>query len=304
MPEGPEVRRYADTLHAALAEKQITLITARTKAAKKYLAQNDVHLAGRKIERVFARGKNLIGLLESGYYFYSHLMMWGRWEVSLSGAPEEIDRRERARIVMADGASAVLLSAPIFEVGQGDPLQDIDTLRHLGPDILPYKSTGPFADDCFRERLLSAANRERAIGSVLLDQTVAAGIGNYLRAEILFLCGINPFVLAADLTEQAISDLCLTIPLIAVRAYKGSGLTVTEADRQRMMGDRSLLYPKASPEWGSRHYVFRRTNLPCLICGTIIRQKRQVTGRTAEGEDKERIIYFCPNCQKVEVPSK
>ncbi len=300
MPEGPEVRRYADAIHEALAGKQVTLITARTKAAKKYLAENEIHLTGKRIERVLARGKNLIGLLENEYYFYSHLMMWGRWEVRRGEVPEAVDRRERARIVVEEDASAILLSAPIFEVGRGNPLLEIAAIQQLGPDILPYPGAEPFAESCFRERLLSTENRGRAIGALLLDQTIAAGIGNYLRAEILFLCRIDPFLPASELTEAMLSSLCLTIPETAARAYEGRGMTVIEPDHQRMRSDRSLLYPKASPEWGSRHYVFRRTNLPCLICGTTIRQKRQVTRRTEEGEEKERIIYFCPNCQQVE----
>ncbi|MES2464290.1 MAG: DNA-formamidopyrimidine glycosylase family protein [Armatimonadota bacterium] len=304
MPEGPEVRRYADSLHGILAGKQIHVISARTKAAKKYLAENEVHLTGKRIERVFARGKNLIGLVENQYYFYSHLMMWGRWDVRPEGAPSEVDRRERARIVVADGSAAILLSAPIFEVGQGDPLEEIEPLRLLGPDILPYPGTGPFDQTCFRERLQSPINRERAIGAVLLDQTVAAGIGNYLRAEMLFLCRMDPFALVSDLSEEMVAALCEIIPLVAARAYAGHGTTVTDDDHRRMADDRSLLYPNASPEWGSRHYVFRRTNLPCLVCGEKIRQKRQVTRQTEEGEDKERIIFFCPNCQNVEIARK
>jgi endonuclease-8 len=304
MPEGPEVRRYADALHQVLSGKQITVITARTKAAKSYLAENTIHLTGKRVERVFAWGKNLIGLLEGGYYFHSHLMMWGRWEVRESDVPTEIDRRERARIVVEDGASAILLSAPIFEVGQGDPLVEIETLRHLGPDVLPYPGMGPFEVACFRERLLSSENQERSIGAVLLDQTVLAGVGNYLRAEILFLCKMDPFLTVRELSESMIDDLTRTIPQTADRAYRGAGMTVTPEEHQRMADDRTLLYPKASPEWGSRHYVFRRTNLPCLLCGTSIRQKRQVTRRTEEGEEKERIIYFCPYCQSVEVTAR
>jgi endonuclease-8 len=144
---------------------------------------------GKQVERVLARGKNLIGLLEHGFYFYSHLMMWGRWNVSLGSAPDEIDRRERARIVVGDGASAILLSAPIFEVGHGDPLQEIETLRHLGPDILPYPGAGPFAEACFRERLLSPENQEREIGAGASGSDSGRRDRNYLRAEMLFLAG-------------------------------------------------------------------------------------------------------------------
>jgi hypothetical protein len=48
--------------------------------------------------------------------------------------------------------------------------------------------------------------------------------------------------------------------------------------------------------FGAHHYVFRRTNLPCLECGDTIRQLRQVTAADERGE-RSRITYFCPRCQ-------
>ncbi len=41
------------------------------------------------------------------------------------------------------------------------------------------------------------------------------------------------------------------------------------------------------------------------MCGTAIRQNRQMTRKgehTRDGEDKTRIIYFCPSCQGVDEP--
>lgn len=59
MPEGPEVRRHADNLHAALAGKPLVSLWARTKAAKGWLAEHGADVVGRPVERVFSRGKNL-----------------------------------------------------------------------------------------------------------------------------------------------------------------------------------------------------------------------------------------------------
>ena len=87
-----------------------------------------------------------------------------------------------------------------------------------------------------------------------------------------------------------------------------------------MREDDSLVYSPGR-DWGTRHWVFRRTNLPCLVCGEIIRQKRQTTwirgadddNDLADGvldetpdakapeEEKSRIIYFCPRCQNTNV---
>jgi DNA-formamidopyrimidine glycosylase len=299
MPEGPEVRRYADAVHNALAGQSITVLTARTKAAKAWLAENPEAFPGKRVVRVRSRGKNLVGDVENNLYFYAHLMMWGRWQVAEVDPEAPPDKRERARIVVDGGQTAVLMSAPVFEVGQGKAEIAVPYLASLGPDILPYADEGPFRSDCFLERFTSEANLSREIGAVLLDQTVAAGIGNYLRADILFVCGLSPFRTVADLTSDELLRLCQVIPQIARRAYETGGVSVTDEEQARMQADRSLIYANGSPVWGSRHYVFRRTNLPCLNCGTPIKQKRQVTHVMDDGEEKERVVYFCPVCQKV-----
>ncbi len=300
MPEGPEVRRHADLLARALVGKPIQELSARTKTARAWLDTHSDAMVGRAVQSVTSRGKNLVGSVEGGFYFYSHLMMWGRWHV-FHDPPEilERDRRERARIVVPH-AVAILFSAPVFEVGQGDPFAQIPHLVALGPDCLPPGGPPLFDIAEFLARL--AFHPARTVGAVLLDQTVVAGLGNYLRAEILFQCRISPWHLAADLSPVDLQCLCQTLPSIAARAYLTEGTTVSDEWQARMRSDAALVYNPDS-EWGTRHAVFRRTNLPCLACGTPICQQRQVTRQDEDG-DKERIIYFCPQCQNVPVPDK
>jgi endonuclease-8 len=102
MPEGPEVRRYADQLHKVLSGQPICAIDARTKAAKAWLAQHPSTLLKRRIECVRSHGKNLYARVEGGYFFYSHLMMWGRWEIVPNEGEIARDRRERARIAKSE----------------------------------------------------------------------------------------------------------------------------------------------------------------------------------------------------------
>src|SRR6185369_11622705 len=132
MPEGPEVRKYADALDAALRGRAIVSLEARTKEARKWLQTNESRLVGRRVERVVSHGKHLIGYIEGSFFFHSHLMMWGRWHTFGAKLPEK-DRRERARVVV-EGGAAILLSAPIFNVGEGDPYDVIEILATLGPD--------------------------------------------------------------------------------------------------------------------------------------------------------------------------
>jgi formamidopyrimidine-DNA glycosylase len=291
MPEGPEVRKYADALDAALSGRTIISLEARTKEARKWLQENESRLRGRRVERVVSHGKHLIGYIEGNFFFHSHLMMWGRWQ-TVGELPEK-DRRERARIVV-EGAAAILLSAPIFNVGEGDPYEVIEILATLGPDVLPYR--GRFNRKEFLGRLLSSEHSDESIGAALLNQSIVAGLGNYLRAEILFNCKLNPWRTVREIPQSKINCLLKAIPRLARDAYE-RGATADEADRKRMATDPSLVYVPGR-EYGTRHLVFRRTNLPCLRCGEKVRQLRQKT-TSQDDEERTRIVYFCAKCQKV-----
>ena len=303
MPEGPEVRKYADALDKVLSGRVILSLAARTRDARHWLEQNQQRITGRRVERVVSHGKHLIGYIAGGFYFHSHLMMWGRWQtfvpVKRRGGKQatlelpERDRRERARIVVAGGA-AILLSAPIFNAGEGDPYQQIEILATLGPDALPYR--GRFATREFQRLLL--LNPRETIGAALLNQQIVAGLGNYLRAEILFACKLNPWLTVAELTKRNLTCLSRTIPQLTRDAYE-RGATAAQPDRERMAADPSLVY-QPGREYGTRHMVFRRTNLPCLRCGEKVRQLRQSTSRRDDDEEERtRIVYFCPTCQSV-----
>ena len=113
---------------------------------------------------------------------------------------------------------------------------------------------------------------------------------------MLFACKLNPWRAVADLTQRNRSCLSKTIPQLARDAYQ-RGATAPEDDRKRMARDPSLVY-QPGREYGTRHMVFRRTNLPCLRCGEKIRQLRQRTSHTEEEEEERtRIVYFCAKCQ-------
>ena len=298
MPEGPEVRRYADALREALVGARVLELTTRIRTAKAWLADHPDAFKGRRVERVRSHGKHLLGHAEGGAFFHVHLMMWGRWQIVPPGDPLvlERDRRERARIITPD-AAALLMSAPTFNVGVGDPYDAVPILATLGPDVLPEK--GPFDEAAFRTRL--AGHADRTVGAALLDQALVAGIGNYLRAEILYLCRIDPWRTVADLSEADVACLATTIAELSAHAYQTGGRTVNDTDYERLCTDADLVY-QPDRAWETRHYVFRRTNLPCLRCGDTVRQKRQLTRHTEEGEEKTRIIYFCPTCQSTSVP--
>jgi formamidopyrimidine-DNA glycosylase len=308
MPEGPDVRRAADRLHDALAGQPITEVGARTRDAKAWLKDHADDLVGRRVRRVTAHGKHLLGTIEGpvggpAYFFHSHFLMWGRWLV-VEPTDEAVvtrDRRERARIVVVD-AAALLYSAPKFDIGPGDPYDALPWLRRLGPDVLDV----PFDTAEFFRRL--DTEPDRTVGAALLDQTVAAGIGNYLRAEILYACRMDPWRLVGELDGAERACLAEQVPLLCRRAYEHGGRTVTTHEQAAMKADRDLRYSPFAKDISTRHWAFRRTNLPCLRCDDYIRQENQLTREWTDDDgeqvEKTRIIYFCPTCQGTSIDVK
>ena len=145
------------------------------------------------------------------------------------------------------------------------------------------------------------------------NQRILAGLGNYLRAEVLFACRLNPWRKVGALTKRDLRCLCKSVPALGRRAYEHSA-TASDAERDRMWADPALVY-QPGREYSTRHLVFRRTNLPCLHCGETIKQLRQktyleetsenrdaqqtVNGEAAATEERTRIVYYCARCQKV-----
>jgi len=96
-------------------------------------------------------------------------------------------------------------------------------LDNLGPDML----TGPPISDLefiqiFRRRIFSDKN----ICRVLMEQRAVSGVGNYIKAEVLYECHINPWALVSDLDDQTLSLLHQSIRSIAHKAYIGHGASL------------------------------------------------------------------------------
>jgi formamidopyrimidine-DNA glycosylase len=112
-----------------------------------------------------------------------------------------------------------------------------------------------------------------------MDQTIAAGVGNVYRAEVLYRAGIDPHrpgrLVTRDEWDAMWADL---VSLMRAGLRTGRIVTTRPADRERRTG-------RVRPE--DAHYVYRRTGLPCRICGTAVATE-VMAGRN---------LFWCPRCQ-------
>ncbi|MNH36266.1 Endonuclease 8 [compost metagenome] len=122
------------------------------------------------------------------------------------------------------------------------------------------------------QRLLSPAFRRRQLGGMLLDQAFLAGLGNYLRAEILWQAELAPQHRPQELAPEVLQRLAEALLAVPRLSYRTRGL----ADENRHHG---ALFS---------FNVFHRSGEPCERCGVMI-VKTQLSSRP---------FYWCPGCQK------
>lgn len=220
-------------------------------------------LRGQTVRGAAARGKHL--LLRIGEWtLHSHLRMDGAW---LLYEPGQRWRHPAHRVRAIVGvAPREAVGVDIAEVELYATREEAMRLGHLGPDPL-----GDEWDAAEAARRLAAD--PRAIHVALLEQRNVAGFGNEYAAELLFLRGILPTTPTSEVDVPALIDL---------------GVRTIRANRDR--ADRTFT---GDGRPGQTTWVYRRAGRPCRRCGTLIRE-----GRIGADPSRERVTFWCPQCQQ------
>jgi len=186
MPEGNTIHWLARTHNRDLAGKRL-----RVSSPQGRFAREARRLDGRRFLSSEAYGKHLFHHWEGGAVVHVHLGMAG-WFYRYAGPPPAPRASVRMRLA-APGLTVDLIGPPTCALGTAADRDAV--IARLGPDPLDPSS------DPMRgfERL---ARRRTSIGDALLDQRVAAGVGNIYRAEALFLAGIHPLRPSRRIREE------------------------------------------------------------------------------------------------------
>jgi endonuclease-8 len=269
MPEGHTLYRLAREQSQLFAGRPVRVTSPQGR-----FAAGAALLDGRVLDDVVSYGKHLFAGF-GGDTLHVHLGLYGSY---LTGAGTPPPARGALRMRWeADGPDGTGvwtdLRGPTTCEVLAAPEVDL-ILARLGPDPLR-----PRADGGLAHRRIAASRTP--VGALLMDQSVLAGVGNVYRAELLFRHAVSPFrpgrgVDAAVWTRMW-ADL---VALMRTGVRMGRIVTTRPGDRTRRRG-------AVQPE--DAHYVYRRTGLPCRICGTDVRTEVMV-GRN---------LYWCPACQAV-----
>ena len=271
MPELPEVETVARDLRPLITGA--TIVDATTLWARTLRGIDPeafaTGVAGRRIEGVSRRGKQVVVTLDGGAFLTIHLKMTGQIFVVRQGGKE--DPYVRLVLELEDGREIRFRDIRKFgKIG-----------LYLADDADPFAATGPepladaFTVRAFRRRI---RGRKGRLKPLLLDQSFIAGVGNIYADEALWAARLHPLRTARTLRPADERRLWLEVRRILAEAVIRRGSSIDD-----------YTAPDGDGEMQDHLRVYQRTGEPCARCGRPIR--RIVVGG--------RATHFCSWCQRL-----
>ncbi|MBB6406984.1 DNA-formamidopyrimidine glycosylase family protein [Arthrobacter sp. AZCC_0090] len=305
MPEGHSIHRLARQFQDVFAGQTLELSSPQGR-----FTAGAALLDGHKLQEARAHGKQLFLRFDHGVILHVHLGLYGAWNfggdesfrgASSIGAPRRIGEREsysqgteqeagpdaadvesgyagppepvgavRVRLVSANGWADLRGATTCAAITEAEAAA---VLARLGPDPLHNL---PGDRDEFIRRL---RRRKTAVGLLLMDQSVVAGIGNIYRAEVLFRQSVDPWTTGGALDAET-AGLLWDDTVAAMNDGVRDGRIVTTPTALWTGGNAGALD-------GEAHFVYKRQGQPCRRCGEAV----------GMAEIGARKLYWCPGCQ-------
>lgn len=294
MPEGNEIHRWAARHTAAFAGKKV-----RVEAPTSSRFEGAGAIDNQMLVEVRAVGKHLGYDFGKDRILHVHLGMYGDFTEGTGELPPE---RGALRVRLWNVATVKLGTQP-GESKRHAWYSNDDGTGHIAPEQVAWvELRGPTDCSVWTEAKWSAllerlgpdplngdpvtrfaekvSKRKTAVGALLMDQTVAAGIGNIYRAELLFRARLSPFIAGSAVPAGTLAAIWKdAVPLMKAGMVDRRIITTKPKDRPTKK--------TGTPLKEEAHYVYRRQGKPCLLCGTKIVTK-VMAGRN---------LFWCPSCQ-------
>ncbi|MFQ5564156.1 MAG: bifunctional DNA-formamidopyrimidine glycosylase/DNA-(apurinic or apyrimidinic site) lyase [Parvularculaceae bacterium] len=285
MPELPEVETVRRGLAPVMTGAVFERVEARRADLRFPLPSDFVRrLEGARVERLGRRGKYLLADLSTNETLIMHLGMSGRFTIAAAGGKGEIryaggadPKHDHVTFEMADEARAARLvynDPRRFGFMDLVATQELENCRHfigMGPEPMSA---------AFTVEGLNAALAARAapVKNALLDQRIAAGLGNIYACEALFRAGVSPRRRSASTAGARGARLHAAIRSVLKDAIDAGGSSL----RDFAASDGALGY------FQHRFAVYDREGEPCSACSAPVKRIVQA-GRST---------FFCGRCQR------
>lgn len=274
MPELPEVETVKNGLKDKILKRKILECKVLYEGIIEYPDKVNFikNIANQTINDIKRRGKILIFELDD-YYLTSHLRMEGKYFIKDYNS--YISKHDHIIFKLDNNKELIYNDTRKFgkmHLVKKDELS-LTPISKLGLEPWDNLLTVNYLKDKF--------NKKKAIKTLLLDQSIIAGIGNIYANEILFLSRIHPETWGCDVTSGELQLIIDNTRKILSEAIDLGGTTIHTYKAVDGITGR----------FQQRLLVHGRDQTKCLVCNEEI-IKIIVNGRGT---------YYCPNCQKRKV---
>jgi formamidopyrimidine-DNA glycosylase len=287
VPELPELESLVRDLSPTLVGRTIASVAVykpKLFQASPGLTLED--LFGRRVERLWRRGKLTVWELSDDLSLVVHLKLAGQvvhvsrdgQELAHGGHPVPMwgtplpHKSSHVVFCLDDGSVLYLTDIRQFARLTLMPDGQVNVFlkgQKLGPEPLTRRFTG-------QQLFAKLQRRGVPLKTTIMDQSVIGGVGNIYADESLWRAKLHPRRPASSLTETEAKRLHRAIRAVLDYAVREGAAFVPHG---KAISDRD--FP----------YCHGRAGSPCPRCRTII-QKEWVSGRGT---------HFCPKCQKAPV---
>ena len=263
MPEGNEIHRHSERQSELFAGRPVNV-----EAPNGRFEDGAKLLNRRKLRGIEAYGKHLFYDFGKDRKLHIHLGLYGKFRDGEMPHPETKGAL-RLRVWTAEHWLELRGTTACDVLSETKSQQIID---RIGPD--------PLRADADPAKVFERIRRSRApMGALLMDQAVIGGLGNIYRAELLYRAKIHPLHPGNTVPEKALKSIWKDAALLMKAGMIDRRIVTTRSqDRPHKTGKARRF---------ETHYVYRRKDLPCFVCGTAVQMKMFVG----------RKLYWCSVCQ-------
>ncbi len=230
MPELPEVSKLAAHLSPILRGVRLLSVSGpkrdgliKAPATRDHLRQ--LVSANASVEKVWNYSKYLFMRIASDrgvFVLTTHFRFTGWWNAAWDSSSQQF-------VHAPPKESELCFTTTKGELVFTDPralavmwLMSEETWKSLSPhlNLGPQVTSGGFTRELFIQRCLKG---KLPICDVLLDQRAFSGIGNYLRAEILYRANQNPLQIASSIPQTQIENIYHQIKEVVKLALSRDG---------------------------------------------------------------------------------
>ena len=290
MPELPEVETTIKGLNKKVLKRAFVDVWSDWKKLVKNPKDFEVfrkEIKGKKIKRIWRRGKNIIFDLSDGYSLLVHQKMtghlmvgkWiqknGKWAPIEKGPLEEKINLFIHVLFFLDNKEMIALSDvrkfAKVELWETSKMLSSKEFKGFGPEPLEKDFTFKKFAELFK-------GKRGKVKQVIMVPEFIAGIGNIYSNEALWWAKINPEKDVSKLSKKELELLYYSIKKVLKKGIELGGESFS--DYRDVDGKKG--------HFDDERKVYKREREKCQRCKTIIKRIK-FGGRSA---------FFCPKCQK------